>query len=324
MKYVKLGNSGIDISAIMMGTWQMGKSGFRGRSQWLGIEDSESLMALRGAYDAGITSFDTAFIYGEGHSEKILGQALAQVREKIVIASKMHPLQCARDQVFNSCHRSLKNLRTDYIDLYQIHFPSGMLGGKVLPIEETMSALLELKEQGKIRAIGVSNFTLSQLKEALICGNVDSLQSAYSLFWRHAEKNLIPFCAEKDITVLAYSPLAQGLLTGKFGKNLDLSEGDNRLKNKLFLPPYYSLVQEALEKLRPLAVARGVTLSEIALAWLVSHAGCAAIAGGRYVDQVSINAQASDLELTAEEIKEMEEASSRVSACFLDDPMMWV
>ena len=143
-----------------MGTFQAGND------KWAGIDDTMTAGAIRAAFDAGITTFDSAEAYGKGHSERILGAALGEVRNQVVLATKVSPNRLGFDQVLNACHTSLKNLGTDYIDLYQIHWPSGSFGGKIVPIEETMAAMIKLKDQGKIRAIGVSNFSRDQVEEA--------------------------------------------------------------------------------------------------------------------------------------------------------------
>ena len=153
MQLRKLGQSEIQISSIIMGLWQAGKE------WWVGIDDKETTQAVRAAVAAGITTFDTAEAYGKGHSERILASATSELREKLVYATKVFANHLKYDQVLDACHRSLKNLRTDYIDLYQIHWPSGSFGFDEVPIGETMGALNELKEQGKIRSIGVSNFS---------------------------------------------------------------------------------------------------------------------------------------------------------------------
>lgn len=242
-----LGTSDIQISPIVMGTWQAGKR------MWVGIEDADTIKAIRVAFDAGITTVDTAEVYGEGHSEQIVAQALSDVRDQAVYATKVFANHLKYDQVIEACDRSLKNLKTDYIDLYQIHWPSGVFKSEIVPIEETMSAFNHLKEQGKIRAIGVSNFSRAQLEEAAQYGRIDSLQPPYSLFWRWVEKDAMPYCVENKISILAYSSLAQGLLTGKFGSDHQFDPADNRAKNKLFQGENYERAQQALDKLRPIA-----------------------------------------------------------------------
>src|SRR4028118_2375756 len=178
METRRLGTSDVNITPILVGTWQAGKS------MWVGIEDAETIQAIRAAFDAGITTVDTAEVYGKGHSEQIVAEALADVRDQVIYATKVFANHLKYDQVFEACEESLTRLKTDYIDLYQIHWPSGSFKSEVVPIEETMSALNLLKEQGKIRAIGVSNFSRAQIEEAMQYGRIDSLQPPYSLFWR--------------------------------------------------------------------------------------------------------------------------------------------
>lgn len=155
-----LGQTNIGITSLLVGTWQAGKK------MWAGIEDEESIRAIPAAFEAGITTVDTAEIYGEGHSESIVAQALADVRERVIYATKVFANHLKYEEVIVACDRSLKNLQTDYIDLYQIHWPSGSWNTEIVPISETMAALNYLKAQGKIRAIRVSNFSRSQLEEA--------------------------------------------------------------------------------------------------------------------------------------------------------------
>jgi aryl-alcohol dehydrogenase-like predicted oxidoreductase len=190
MELRTLGKSDIKISPIIMGTWQAGKE------MWTGIDDAETTKGIRAAFEAGITIFDSAEAYGKGHSERILGNALKDVREQVVYATKVSPNHLKYDQVMESCNRSLENLQTDHIDLYQIHWPSGSFGTEVVPMEESMRALNELKAQSKIRAIGVSNFSRAQLEEAASYGRIDSLQPPYSLFWRQLESDAMPYCVE--------------------------------------------------------------------------------------------------------------------------------
>ncbi len=317
MEFCMLGTSGIKISSIIMGTWQAGKE------MWAGIDDTESIQAIKAAYDAGITTFDTAEVYGNGHSEKIVGNALQDVRDNVVIATKVFSNHLQYKQVIDACHESLKNLNTDYIDLYQIHWPPGSFGGKKVPLEETMGALTDLKTQGKIRAIGVSTFSRSQLEEAAKYGKIDSLQPPYSLFWRKVEKDALPYCLENNITLLAYSSMAQGLLTGKFGPDHKFAKGDHRSRNKLFQPENYKRVQKALEKLRPIAKANNITLGQLALAWIVSQPGICAIAGARSAEQAVQNAGAGNLRLSEEDLSAMDEIGKTVTDPLDDDPLMW-
>jgi myo-inositol catabolism protein IolS len=313
----KLGKSDMHISPIIMGLWQAGKD------MWVGIDDQETTKAIRAACDAGITTFDTAEAYGNGHSEQILASATRGMRAKLIYATKVFANHLKQDQVLKACHRSLKNLQTDYIDLYQIHWPSGSFGTQAVPIGETMGALNKLKEEGKIRAIGVSNFSRAQLEEALEHGRIDSLQPPYSLFWRHVEKDAMSFCVENNITILAYAPMAQGLLTGKFGPDHKFAQGDIRAKNRLFQPDMYARVQEALSKLRPIAEKKSVTPGQLALAWVISHRGTCAIAGARNADQAVENAAAAAISLASDELSELDEIGRMVTDNLDENPVMW-
>jgi aryl-alcohol dehydrogenase-like predicted oxidoreductase len=312
-----LGKSNVQITPILMGTWQAGKKA------WVGVEDTDSIKAIRAAFEAGITTIDTAEVYGDGHSERIVAEALSDVRDQLEYATKVFANHLKYDQVIEACERSLKNLKTDYIDLYQIHWPSGSFNSEAVPIEETMSALNHLKEQGKIRAIGVSNFSRAQLEEASQYGRIDSLQPPYSLFWRSVEKDAMPYCIENQITIIAYSRLAQGLLTGKFGPGHKFDPEDNRAKNKLFQGENFERAQQALEKLRPIAERHHCTLAQLALAWLIAQPQSSAIAGARHPEQAIANAQAASVQLSTEELQEID-AIGRIVTDHLDDgSVMW-
>ncbi|MBW4628531.1 MAG: aldo/keto reductase [Brasilonema octagenarum HA4186-MV1] len=295
-----LGTSDVKITPILTGTWQAGKK------MWVGVEDTNSIKAIRAAFEAGITTVDTAEVYGDGHSERIVAQALSDVRDQVEYATKVFANHLKYNQVIESCNHSLKNLRTDYIDLYQIHCPAGSFNSEVVPIEETMNALNHLKKQGKIRAIGVSNFSKTQLEEASQYGRIDSLQPHYSLFWRYVEKDAMPYCIEHKIAIIAYSPLAQGLLTGKFEAGHKFDQQDNRANNKLFQGENFERAQQALEKLRPIAERHNCTLAQLALAWLIAQPQSHAIAGVRYPEQATANAQASSVQLSTEDLNQID------------------
>ncbi len=321
MKKRSLGNSDLQISPIVMGTWQAGKK------MWVGIEDADTIKAIRAGFEAGITTVDTAEVYGTGHSEQIVGQALADVRTQAVYATKVFANHLKYDQVIEACDRSLRNLNTDYIDLYQIHWASGTWNSEVVPIAETMSALNKLKADGKIRAIGVSNFSRSQLEEASQYGRIDSLQPPYSLFWRKIEKDITPYCLEHNISILAYSSLAQGLLTGKFNRDHKFAEGDHRVINKLFIGENYERAQTALEQLRPIADRHQTTLGNLALAWLTADSASRpqtnAIVGARNAEQSVQNAKAADVKLSEDVWQEIEAIGRSVTDYLDDSPIMW-
>jgi aryl-alcohol dehydrogenase-like predicted oxidoreductase len=312
-----LGLSGIKITPVIMGTWQAGKQ------MWTGIDDGESMKALRAAPDAGITTFDTAESYGNGHSERIIGQALNDVRDQVVYATKVFANHLKYQQVIEACNRSLRNLKTDYIDLFQIHWPAGSFGTKKVPIAETMGAMNDLKREGKIRAIGVSNFSRRQLEEAAQHGTIDSLQPPYSLFWRHVEKDAVPYCQENSISILAYSSMAQGLLTGKFGADHHFARGDHRAGNRLFQTENLGRALKALDLLRPLAEQKGITIGQLALAWVCAQPRTCAIAGARTAVQVRENAEAADVELSEEDLEALDRIGRKVTDHLDDNPVMW-
>ncbi|BAZ31640.1 aldo/keto reductase [Cylindrospermum sp. NIES-4074] len=317
MEKRRLGTSTVQITPILMGTWQAGKK------MWVGIEDADSIKTIRAAYEAGITTIDTAEVYGEGHSEQIVAEAVADVRDRIQYATKVFANHLKYQQVLEACDRSLKNLKTDYIDLYQIHWPSGAFNSDIVPIEETMRALNHLKEQGKILAIGVSNFSRTQLAEASQYGRIDSLQPPYSLFWRQVEKEAMPYCIDNNISILAYSPLAQGLLTGKFAPGHKFDPADNRAKNKLFQGENFERAQQALDKLRPISDRHNCTLAQLALAWLIAQPQTNAIAGARYPEQAIANAKAAEVKLSAEELAEIDTIGRIVTDHLDDNSVMW-
>lgn len=317
MEKRNLGKSDVKITPILMGTWQAGKK------WWVGIEDADSIKAIRAAFENGITTIDTAEVYGNGHSEKIVAEALSDIRDKVEYATKVFANHLKYQEVIEACERSLKNLKTDYIDLYQIHWPSGSFNTEIVPIEETMKALNHLQKQGKIRTIGVSNFSRIQLEEAAKYGRIDSLQPPYSLFWRKVENDAMPYCIENNISILAYSPLAQGLLTGKFDASHKFHPDDNRADNQLFQGENMKHAQLALDKLRPIAERHQCSLAQLSLAWLIAQPQSNAIAGARIAEQVISNAQAANVKLSQAELQEIDAIGSIVTSPQDDSPVMW-
>jgi aryl-alcohol dehydrogenase-like predicted oxidoreductase len=313
----QLGTTDIRMSPIVMGMWQAGKE------MWAGIDDTETRRAVRAAFDAGINAFDTAEMYGKGHSERMLAAATADIRAKVIYMTKVFSNHLQYDQVIAACNRSLKNLKTDYIDLYQVHWPSGSWGSRKVPVEETMRALNDLKAQGKIRAIGVSNFSRAELEEAARFGRIESLQPPYSLLWRQVEKDALPYCTANGLTVLAYSSMAQGILAGRFGAELRFADGDHRKGHRLFQPDIYDRVLKAVEGLKPIAQRNGITLAQLALAWVIARPGVCAIAGARNAAQAAENAGAMKTTLSASDLAEMETISRTVTERLDDNPVQW-
>jgi len=313
-----LGRTNLQITPLILGTWQAGKR------WWVGIDDQESIRTIRAAVEAGMTTIDTAEVYGDGHSEQIVAAAVGDLRDRCVYATKVFANHLRYPEVIAACERSLRNLNTDYIDLYQIHWPSGSFGTEVVPISETMQAMVELQQAGKIRAIGVSNFSRAQLLEAMQYGRIDSVQPPYSLFWRWAETELVPFCIEHDITILAYSALAQGLLTGRFGAEHRFAPEDNRAKNQLFQGETYARALEAIELMKPIAASLGTTVGNLALAWLLHQPQTCAIVGARHPEQVLENLKAAELSLDPSILEMLDDLSQPVIAT-LDpsNPVMW-
>ncbi|WP_448524400.1 aldo/keto reductase [Parathermosynechococcus lividus] len=313
-----LGRTNLRITPLILGTWQAGKR------WWVGIDDQESIRTIRAAVEAGMTTIDTAEVYGDGHSEQIVAAAVGDLRDRCVYATKVFANHLRYPEVIAACERSLRNLNTDYIDLYQIHWPSGSFGTEVVPISETMQAMVELQQAGKIRAIGVSNFSRAQLLEAMQYGRIDSIQPPYSLFWRWAETELVPFCIEHDITILAYSALAQGLLTGRFGAEHRFAPEDNRAKNQLFQGETYARALEAIELMKPIAASLGTTVGNLALAWLLHQPQTCAIVGARHPEQVLENLKAAELSLDPSILEMLDDLSQPVIAT-LDpsNPVMW-
>ena len=305
----RLGRSNLNFTVLTFGCWQAGGK------QWTDTNDDDSLQAMRAAYECGITSYDTAEAYGGGHSEEIVGKFIKEIgRDKLTIATKVGPGSLARDKLNKSCEESLSRLGVDKIDLYQIHWPSGTWGVDEVPLEETMAALAKLQEAGKIDAIGVSNFGKDLIQEALQYGRIDSLQPPYSLFFQpYVANGTIEFCIQNEIGVIPYSPLAQGLVTGKF--NMENRPTDNREGNHLFKDPTYGIALEATAQLEPIAQKYDANTAQIALAWLVAQPGVTSpIVGARNAQQIKDTAQAALLKLKPEDI----EAIAKIAQPVLD------
>jgi aryl-alcohol dehydrogenase-like predicted oxidoreductase len=314
----KLGKTDIKVAPIIMGCAQAGGVPF-----WQNIDDNVSIKAMRTALELGINMFDTAPMYGDGHSERILGAALKDVRHNAVIATKISPQDLHYQGVLDSCESSLKNLKTDYIDLLQVHLPAGTFGTALVSIEETLSAFDKLKNDGKIRAVGVSNFSVKQLEEAIEVTEIASVQPPYSLFWKHAADELTPFCIRNNISILAYAPLAQGLLTGRYTRENVFPDTELRSKQILCEPQHYERVQCALDALRPIANANLMTLSQLAINWLISQPQTFAIVGVRAEQQVHENVKSLNCKLSNDDLKRISEIGDTVTLPLQPEPLIW-
>ncbi|WP_248925235.1 aldo/keto reductase [Paenibacillus hamazuiensis] len=305
MKYRTLQKSGIQVSAITFGCWELGGG------PWEFTSDENNMKALRAAFDMGITTFDTAEGYGNGHSEEIVGAALEGIRKDAIISTKVSRANLAPENVRKSAEASLKRLRTDYIDIYYIHWPSFEI-----PVAETLSEFNKLKQEGLIRAIAVSNFSLEQLEEAGKYAQIDMIQPEYSLLHRGIEKDVLPYCKQNGIAVMSYSSIAKGILTGAFhigGKQL--AEDDFRKTRRLFLPEHLEAERGLILKLKEIADAKGKTVSQVAISWLLHQDGLTtAIVGTQNVKHLRENADAVDIELSPQELAELNAASDKALA----------
>ena len=306
MQQRTLGTSGISASIVALGTWAIG--GWR----WGGTDEAESIRAIQAALDEGINFLDTAPAYGLGLSEEIVGKALKGKRNQAVIASKCgmvwhtdqgvyfldeygKPIHkyLGPESVRYEVEQSLQRLQTDYIDLYQTHWQD-----VTTPIEETMGELVRLKEEGKIRAIGVCNATVDEMERYRKLGAVDSDQEKYSMLDRNPEDTNLPWCQEQQVAFLAYSPLAQGLLTGKMGPDRVFSSDDQRSTNPRYAVENRVRIQSLLNGIHPYAEKYGLNLGQMVIAWTVAQPGVThALVGARTAEQSIENAGAGRVEL---------------------------
>jgi len=311
VKYRELGSTGISVSVVAMGCWAIA-----GDWVWGEQDEQASIATIRTALDVGVNFFDTAEFYGDGYSETVLGKGLAGRRHEAVIASKVGPQHLSSDEVMRACERSLQRLGTDYIDLYQIHWPN-----HDIPIAETVGALETLRGQGKIRAFGVCNFGVRDLSEFLALSPCAADQLPYSLLWRGIEEPLQPMCVERGVGILCYSPLAQGLLTGKFASADDVPDGRARTRHFSKKRPLTRHGEDgceaetfaSIERIRRICARIEAPMAEVALAWAIHQAGVTAVlAGARTSSQITQNARAADLELAPEIVVELAQATDEV------------
>ncbi|UOQ53565.1 aldo/keto reductase [Hymenobacter cellulosivorans] len=319
MEYKELGDSGVRASVITFGSWAAG--GW----MWGGTEQNDAVGAIRASYDLGVTSIDTAPIYGMGLSEEIVGEAIKGLpRDKVQILTKFgmrwdlpEPKgdfgfktkdnngqdldvykYAAPESIIKECEDSLRRLGTDYIDLYQIHWPD-----VTTPIDATMEAVSRLVEQGKVRAVGVSNYSAQQMAEAEKTVKLASNQVPYSMVRRDIEKEVVPYSLEHNKAILAYSPLQLGLLTGKIKPGQHFDASDLRATHPLFKPEFVTRVNAFLDKIRPMAESKNASLSQVVLRWTLAQPGITvALVGARNAEQAVQNAKAIEVKLSSEEL----------------------
>lgn len=301
-EYVELGRSGVRVSIIGVGTWQWGSRSW-GYGREYGAEELRA--AFNAALDRGINLFDTAEIYGGGASERLLGEFMEERREEVVVATKLWPTRITREGVKKALERSLERLRTDHVDLYQVHWYN-----PVAPLGRLMRAMEELWMEGKVKAIGVSNFGVKELEKArsaLSHTDIASNQVKYNMVEREVEEGLLPYCRREGITLIAYSPLAQGLLTGKYGPENPPRDSARRF-NPLFTEEGLKKAEPLIAALKRVAERRGKTPAQVALNWLIRTPGVVAIPGVKGVRHAVEAAGAMGWRLSPEELRELEEA----------------
>jgi aryl-alcohol dehydrogenase-like predicted oxidoreductase len=316
METRKLGQSDIEVTVLAFGAWAIG--GWL----WGGSDSKEAVKAIETAVDHGMTTIDTASVYGFGLSEELVGKAIKGKRDKVQILTKFGMSwdgnhgefffeskdnsgkdikiyrHSSKEKVLRDCDDSLRRLKTDYIDLFQIHWAD-----PTTPVSETMEALEILIKNGKIRAGAVCNYPVDLMKEAVASFNIASDQVPYSMVNRNIEKETVPFCIENNIGILAYSPLQRGLLTGKIKPGHKFNEGDSRPLTPYYKEPNLSKILGFLDKIKPIADDRNVTLSQLVLNWTIRQPGITcALAGARYPAQVLDNIGAAGFSLTKDEI----------------------
>jgi aryl-alcohol dehydrogenase-like predicted oxidoreductase len=254
-----------------------------------GGEDTGRLAAMEACYDAGIRHFDTGATYGAGHSERLYGEFLKSRRAEVFLASKVDPADGTAEGMLAEIEGSMQRLGTDFIDLYYIHWPAR--GGR--DMRPTMAGLERARRQGKIGAVGVSNFSVADMRQVAEIGTIDAHQLGYNLLWRYAEEDVIPYCIEHNIAVIAYSALAHGILSGKFPRVLALPPGDQRHTILPFRADIWPHVYAGVEAMKAIAADLNRPLMHLALRWLLSRPGVTAVLfGGRNGPQAEANAAA--------------------------------
>ncbi len=281
-----IAGTSLAVSRIGLGTWAIG--GW----MWGGTDENESIRTIHTAVERGINLIDTAPAYGFGRSEEIVGRAIADrgLRSRVVIATKTGLewkdgkvfRNASRDRILREVEDSLRRLRTDYIDIYQVHWPDPLV-----PIEETAGAMQTLFDQGKIRAIGVSNFSVAQIERFRRVAKLHIVQPPYNLFEREIEDELLPYCRKSNLATLTYGALCRGLLSGKLEEDAHFGGDDLRLTDPKFQPPRYSQYLAAVRRLDQFARHRYVkSVIHLAVRWLLDQGTTAALWGARHPGQL--------------------------------------
>ena len=324
MKYHPFPQTDLSVSQLCFGCW-----GITSDFHWGDRVEDESVQAMSAAVDAGINFFDTAPVYGDGESELLLGKFLAKnhLREKIVIASKVRPDKMRPDQIQQECEESLQRLQTDYLDLYQTHWTN-----PDVPIADSWDALRKLKDQGKVRHIGVCNAGVKDLADIVPSEKPLTNQLPYNLIGRMIEFEIVPSCLKEQIGILVYSPLMHGMLADKYRTAAEVPDG--RARSRHFTtdrpmarhgePGCETETFQAIDRIRQIATDDGRSMAEISLAWVLAKPGIASvIAGARNADQLRQNVEFIERPLTQDLVAALDEATAEVKGALGTNPDLW-
>lgn len=323
MDYRRLGKTDIKVSVMALGCWP-----FAGGAYWGDQDEKDSAATVHAALDNGINFFDTAEGYENGESERVLGRALKGKRDKAVIATKVSGKNLRPDDIVTACERSLKHLGMDHVELYQIHWPN-----RDVPLADSVGALARLKEQGKIGAIGVSNFAVRDLSDMLALSECVTDQLPFSLLWRVIEREVQPLCVANDVGIICYSPLAQGLLTGRYKAASEVPDGlaqsrwyaGNRPTSNHKEPGAEKEVFEAIAQLRRIAEEAGMSMATMALAWVKAQPGVTSfLVGARNPTELGWNLPAISATISPEIIAKCNAATEAVKEKIGPNPDMWL
>ncbi len=323
MKYRTIQNAGIDVSIIALGCWQ-----FAGGKMWGDQDDQNSIAAVHSALDNGINLFDTAEGYGNGSSEEVLGKALKGKRNSAVVATKASGATFEENELTTACENSLRRLNTDYIDIYQLHWPRK----DAVPPAELMATVEKLKKSGKIRYFGVCNYGPGDLSDLLPEGTIVTNQLSYSLLWRGIEYEIVPLCKEHNIGILTYSTLVHGLLSGKYGSLDEFPENRSRTlhfssereSTRHGQPGQEELTNKALSTIRSMCADAGVSMIDAAFGWAANQPHITSVlAGARNVEQVENNARIADIDFPEGFFDRLTEATDELKEAFGAHADMW-
>lgn len=321
MEMMQVGQSGIEVSRLGLGTWAIG-----GGSWWGDNDDAESIRTIHAALDLGINLVDTAPVYGMGHSEEVVGKAIHDRRNQVILSTKCGLMfdrtegsyyfsrdgkevykNLTKGAIIDSVEQSLRRLKTDYIDILFTHWQS--VEPFIVPVEETMEALMLLKKQGKIRAIGGSNMSSWHIEEYIKYGELDIIQEKYNLMDTRVEEEVLPAALKHHITFQAYSPLEQGLLTGKIRKDFVPEPGSTRAGKKWYEPENLSKIVDGVDSWKVLCEKYHCTYGNLAMAWLAAQSPLVnVLCGARKISQIEENVKAGDIQLLPEDVEFMKQS----------------